>query len=120
MIAKCRAARLDFAFVLGRHCDMAATARHLIADGIPFAIEKPCGIEAAELRDIADHAAAAGSFAAVPLVFRGSAMLDAIATTAAGETVQYAAFRFIGGLVDTLPRGSADWMLSVRPPGAVR
>ena len=107
----CAATRPDFAFVLGRHCDMAAAARYLIASRIGFAIEKPAGIDTAELRDIAARAAEAGVFAAVPLVFRLSPMLDAITTIAAGEQVHYAGFRFIGGLTDRYREAGCDWML---------
>src|SRR5258706_14626078 len=42
-------ARPEFVFVLGRHCDMAASARDLIARGLPFAIEKPRGMTTAEV-----------------------------------------------------------------------
>jgi predicted dehydrogenase len=34
----------DFVFALGRHCDMAETARFLLEAGIPFAMEKPMGL----------------------------------------------------------------------------
>jgi len=37
----CAQLRPDFAFALGRHCDMAEEARFLIAHKIPFAMEKP-------------------------------------------------------------------------------
>jgi len=60
----------DFAFVLGRHCDMADEARFLIDRRIAFAIEKPCALDADEASEIAGLARAAGSFAAVPLVMR--------------------------------------------------
>src|SRR5579864_2822693 len=40
------AQNVDFAFVFGRHIDMPGLAGRLIARGIPFAIEKPCGIRA--------------------------------------------------------------------------
>ena len=66
----CASLKPDFAFVLGRHCDMADEARFLIESGIPFAIEKPCALNAAEAQDMARRAAAAGAFAAVPLVMR--------------------------------------------------
>ena len=42
----------DFVFALGRHCDMADEARFLIGERIPFAMEKPCAITAADTRDI--------------------------------------------------------------------
>ncbi len=101
----------DFAFVLGRHCDMAASARVVIAAGIPFAIEKPGGISGAEVADLAARAAAAGCFAAVPFVFRDSALLRAIAAAAPGEAVRMASFTFIGGLVERYRAEGCAWML---------
>ncbi len=110
--AMCAEAAPDFAFVLGRHCDMAETGRFLIDARIPFVIEKPCGITAAEVWDLAERAAAAGIFVAVPLVFRQSPLLDAIRDAAAGEAVRVASFKFIGGMVDRYREARCDWMLS--------
>ena len=62
--------RPDFVIVLGRHSDMARTAHHLLDEGYPFLIEKPAGIDAAEVRGIAEKAAAKRAFAAVPLFQR--------------------------------------------------
>ena len=53
----CARLKPDFAFALGRHCDMAEEARFLIAEHIPFAMEKPCAITAADAHDIAARAA---------------------------------------------------------------
>ena len=61
----------DFVIVLGRHCDMAATAAALLDSGHPFFVEKPAGISAREVREVADTAARTrGAFAAVPLFQR--------------------------------------------------
>src|ERR1700744_4463438 len=68
----------DFVFALGRHCDMAEEARFLIAERIPFPMEKPCAITAAEAHDIADRAVRAGLFAAVPFVIRYSPLIETI------------------------------------------
>jgi predicted dehydrogenase len=62
--------RPDFVIVLGRHNAMASIAHHLLDEGYPFLIEKPAGINAAEVRGIADKAAAKGTFAGVPLFQR--------------------------------------------------
>src|SRR5258706_1438050 len=59
--------RPEFVFVLGRHCDMAASARELIARGIPFAIEKPGGMTTAQGARLAGRAPQARGFAPVPL-----------------------------------------------------
>jgi len=107
----CAQLKPDFAFVLGRHCDMADAARFLIGSGIPFAIEKPCAINAAEALDIAQRAAAAGVFAAVPLVFRYCPIIDTIREVAAGEDIQYLSFKFVGGMVDRYYQQNVEWVI---------
>jgi predicted dehydrogenase len=62
--------RPDFVIVLGRHCDMAAAAHDLLDEGFPFLVEKPVGINAAEVRSVAEKAAAKHAFAGVPLFQR--------------------------------------------------
>lgn len=62
--------RPDFVVALGRHCDMSGIAHCLIDEGYPFIIEKPAGLNAAEVRGTADKAAAKRAFAAVPLFQR--------------------------------------------------
>src|SRR5262245_4697269 len=59
--------RPDFVIALGRHRAMAETAHHLLDARIPFLMEKPMGVSAAEVRGVADRAAATGAFVAVPL-----------------------------------------------------
>lgn len=60
----------DFVVALGRHNAMAAVAHHLLDEGYPFLMEKPMGLDAGEVRGIADKAAAKRAFAAVPLFQR--------------------------------------------------
>lgn len=72
MLAKTRP---DFVLVLGRHSEMTGTAHFLLDEGYPFLIEKPVGLNAREVRGVADKAAAkgaerSGAFAAVPLFQR--------------------------------------------------
>ena len=66
----CVRVKPDFVFALGRHCDMAEQARFLIEEGIPFALEKPCGLNEQDVTDISREARKVGAFIAVPLVFR--------------------------------------------------
>jgi predicted dehydrogenase len=107
----CAKLKPDFAFVLGRHCDMAEEARFLIDSRIPFAIEKPCALNAAEARDIAQYAAAAKVFAAVPLVIRHCPIIDTIREIAAGEQIQYLSFKFVGGMVDRYYQQNVTWVI---------
>jgi predicted dehydrogenase len=61
------ATRPDFVVALGQHSRMAETARVLVDRGVPFMMEKPMGVSAAEVARIAEAAAARGAFVAVPL-----------------------------------------------------
>ena len=107
----CRQLRPDFAFALGRHCDMAEEARFLIGEKIPFAMEKPCGISSAEVHDIAARAARAHVFAALPFVLRYCPLIETIRDVAAGEALQYIVFKFVGGMVDRYHQQGVPWML---------
>jgi predicted dehydrogenase len=62
--------RPDFVVALGRHSAMAGIAHYLLDEGYPFLIEKPVGLNAREVRGVADKAAAKRAFAAVPLFQR--------------------------------------------------
>ena len=74
-------------------------------------MEKPCAINAAEAADIATHAAAAGVFAAVPYVIRYSPLIETIREVARDEAMQYAMFKFIGGMVDRYYQQKVEWVV---------
>ena len=59
--------RPDFVIALGRPRHMAHIALDLLELGYPFLMEKPMGVNAAEVRRVADRAAATNAFVAVPL-----------------------------------------------------
>jgi len=63
-------ARPDFVLALGRHRQMAAIAHDLLDAGYPFLMEKPMGINAAEVEAVAAKAARRNAFVAVPLAQR--------------------------------------------------
>lgn len=88
---------------------MADEARDLIAERIPFAMEKPCAITGADAHDIATRAAAANVFAAVPFVIRYSPLIDAIREF--GKPPQYVVFQVVGGMVDRYHEQRVEWML---------
>jgi predicted dehydrogenase len=107
----CRSVRPDFVFALGRHVDMPDQARFLIAERIPFAIEKPCGLSEADVASIAEQASRAGAFAAVPLVFRNGEFATLLREEASRGGAQYATFRFIAGFPARYLEAGCDWML---------
>jgi predicted dehydrogenase len=63
-------ARPDFVLALGRHRQMAAIAHDLLDQGYPFLMEKPMGINAAEVEAVAAKAKRLNAFVAVPLAQR--------------------------------------------------
>jgi len=104
----CRRVKPDFVIALGRHCDMAEQARFLIAENIPFALEKPCGLNEREVADIAQAARQASAFAAVPLVFRNGDFFELLRDQ---QSIQYMTFRFIAGFPQRYRAAGNDWML---------
>jgi predicted dehydrogenase len=62
--------RPDFVVALGRHSQMAAIAHDLLDAGYPFLMEKPMGVSAAEVEQVAAKAAKQKAFVAVPLAQR--------------------------------------------------
>ncbi|MGE0418441.1 MAG: Gfo/Idh/MocA family protein [Acetobacteraceae bacterium] len=107
----CAQLKPDFAFALARHCDMADLARFLIDARIPFAMEKPCAIDAKEANDIAARARAANHFAAVPYVFRYCPIIDTVREIAANEAIHYLMFKFVGGMVDRYRQNRVEWVI---------
>jgi predicted dehydrogenase len=80
------AMRPDFVLALGRHSQMAAIAHDLLDNGFPFLMEKPMGLNAAEVESVAAKAARLNAFAAVPLAQRyGPFTLRARRLIAAGR-----------------------------------
>jgi predicted dehydrogenase len=111
----CAVLKPDFAFALAQHCDMAELARFLIDQRIPFAMEKPCAINAAEAADIAARAEAAGVFAAVPYVIRYSPLVETILSM--NEPIQYISFKFVGGMVDRYHQQRVEWVIDRKTSG---
>jgi predicted dehydrogenase len=106
----------DFVFVLGRHGDMAEVCRQLIEQKIPFAVEKPAGLDSLEVDVLARLAAENGAFAAVPFVFRQSQMLDVVHEIALEDAPLYMSYKFVAGSFDRYRNGS-DWMLERKTAG---
>lgn len=107
----CRTTKPDFVFALGRHCDMGDEAEFLIAERIPFALEKPCGISRADVAAIAEMAERAGAFAAVPLVFRNGDFQEYLTEQGRTDGFHYMSFRFIAGFPQRYRSAGCDWML---------
>lgn len=108
------AERADFAFAFGRHKEMSAIGGALVERGTPFVMEKPCGLNAAEVRQLRDRAKAKQLFVGVPLVQSLgplSAMLEE------RRRPLHAWFRFIAGPPARYPATGSGWMLDPAQSG---
>jgi predicted dehydrogenase len=114
--ALCRKTRPDFVVALGRHCDMVDEATFLLEEGIPFALEKPCGLNARDAACLAALEARTGNFAAVPLVFRNGDFAARLQQMSA-RGVQYMTYRFIAGFPARYQLANCHWMLDPRLAG---
>ena len=107
---------VDFVFVFGKHSEMARIGEALIAKGIPFLLEKPCGRTLEDVRTLRDRARAKGLFVAVPLV----QMLGPLGRLLPNEAVhgpRHLWFRFIAGPPARYPAAGCDWMLEPEERG---
>jgi predicted dehydrogenase len=89
---------------------MPGQARFLIDEKIPFALEKPCGLNEHDVAGIAEAAQKAGAFAAVPLVFRNGDFIELLRESAR-DGIQYMSWRFIAGPPQRYRDAGCDWML---------
>ncbi len=109
-----RDVRPDFVIAMGRHDAMAGLAHDLLDAGVPFLIEKPAGLNAAEVRALADKSAVTGTFAGVPLFQRLHPFVAharrLIADGAFGPLAHFA-FRSIRGTSGRYVEWGCPWML---------
>jgi predicted dehydrogenase len=110
---------VDVAFVYGRPCDMHELAAKVIERDVPFAIEKPAGLNSHEVADLRDRAAKQGLFANVAFTYRMSAWMDRVrrALQQPGNAVKYGYFRLISGPPDRYLRDDVAWNLDRRLAG---
>jgi predicted dehydrogenase len=104
----------DFVVALGRHNAMAAIAHHLLDEGYPFLMEKPMGLDAGEVRGVADKAAAKRAFAAVPLFQRHHpfvAQARKMLADGAFGPLSHFHFRSNRGSSERYVQWGAPWML---------
>jgi predicted dehydrogenase len=114
------ATRPDFVLALGRHRHMAEVAHHLLDHRHPFVMEKPMGLNAAEVRGVAAKASATGGFAAVPLARRYDPFtVQARRLLAAGRLgpLSHLYFRLNRPTSARYPAWQSPWMLDPAEAG---
>ncbi len=104
--------RPDFVFALGRHCDMAEIGRFLLEEGVPFAMEKPMGLNLQQVEELAALATQKQAFVAVPFSIRMSPWVKKIKELEGPVAdFSYATFRFHAGPVSRYYQNDNVWNL---------
>jgi predicted dehydrogenase len=109
----------DFALVFSRHSEMAGLAERLIVRGIPFLIEKPCGLNLQEVRRVRQLSEKHGVYVSVPFIMRVSDLAAHLshADGLTPEGYQHLSFRFIAGSVARYESCGCSWMLDRQHAG---
>lgn len=107
----------DAVFALGRHSDMAAEARYLIEAGIPFGMEKPCGVNVAQVEEMAALARERKAFAAIPFTYRYSDLRRLITETTGEAEMTYGMFRQVPGPTSRYDDWNVSWNLDRKQAG---
>ena len=104
---------IGFAFAFGTHRDMPSIAKGLIARQIPFAIEKPAGLNALQVKELFDQANMANLYVAVPLVFRYGGIIEEVLKFNKGKrNFTYLNLRFVAGSPLRYIKANCSWMLN--------
>jgi predicted dehydrogenase len=110
----------EFVIALGHHAAMPAEFRFLVDAGVPFLMEKPWGIDAKTVNELAELADARHAWAAVPMPFRYSWFAEtAVAMHDKGEfgTLLHGLMRFNQPGVQRYRDLGSPWMLSKAETG---
>lgn len=110
--------RPDFVFALGKHCDMAGTAQFLLEEGIAFAMEKPMGLNAGEVEEVAALANLKGAFVAVPFSIRMNPWVRKIKELEGpAADISHASFTFASGPASRYYQTDNPWHLKKAESG---
>ena len=109
----------DCAFAFGRHAEMPAIGHALVSKGVPFAIEKPAGLNADDVRALRLAAEAKGLAVAVPLVQRFGALNDLLQRLVDDEGARFTSvsWRFFAGPPERYLENGSAWMLEPEVSG---
>jgi predicted dehydrogenase len=110
----------DFVVALGRPSIMAEVALYLLDQGYPCLMEKPMGLNADQVRGVAEKAAATGGFAAVPFAQRYQPVVkraQRMLADGAFGTLSHLYFRLNRPTSARYPAWGSPWMLDAAVAG---
>ncbi|MCD8121753.1 MAG: Gfo/Idh/MocA family oxidoreductase [Clostridiales bacterium] len=106
----------DFVFAFAPHYEMPELALSLIARRIPFAIEKPLGINADDVETVMHAAEEANVFCAIPFVWRYSSLVQDFKNRVRPDEIVHMAFKFVAGPPSRY-LATSPWMLKTELAG---
>lgn len=106
----------DFVFAFAPHNEMKAMALDLISRKIPFAIEKPMGVNSNETAEVVEVADKNNAFCAIPFVWRYSDTVKSLKESILKTKIIHMNYRFIAGPPSRYLE-SSKWMLSSKTAG---
>jgi predicted dehydrogenase len=109
--------RPDLVFSFGRHCDMAKITSFLVDEEIPFIVEKPGGMNAAQVSAVRDRAKAKGLYAGSGFNFRAGDFYRIAGEVIGDNPVTHASFRYIAGGPYRYREDNSAWMLDPAQSG---
>ena len=106
----------DFVFAFAQHNRMKELSLFLIENSIPFSMEKPMGLNLADVEEIAQMAEDKNAFIAVPFVWRYSDTVQLLKEKILNTSIVHMSFKFVAGPPSRY-LATSNWMLSRRTAG---
>jgi predicted dehydrogenase len=107
----------EFVFIFGLHHELAETARFVIEHGIACLVEKPAGLNEAQVAGLRDSALARGLHVGTGFNFRVSDFYKHVMSAIEDDPVTWASLRFIAGTPDRYHKSGNAWMLDPTKSG---
>ena len=106
----------DFVFAFAPHYKMKAVSLYLLDAGIPFSIEKPCGLNVGEVEELYNACERKNGFVSIPFVWRYSDTVNDLKNKYLKSPAVHMSYRFIAGPPSRY-LATSRWMLSQATAG---
>ena len=106
----------DFVFAFAPHYRMKEVSLYLLEAGIPFSMEKPAGLNAKEVEELANACEQKRGFCSIPFVWRYSDTVNDLKTVYLKTPIVHMSYRFIAGPPSRY-LATSPWMLSRKTAG---
>lgn len=106
----------DFVFAFAPHHRMKEVSMYLLNAGIPFSMEKPCGLNSGEVEELYNTCVRKNGFVSVPFVWRYSDTVNDLKNKYLKDPIVHMSYRFIAGPPSRY-LATSRWMLSKATAG---